>query len=142
MLAFALTLGFAAGASNEGLFFLLGDSLGVGPLLVFLGAFVGLAAFRSGERKLLGFLGKVLCIRDAVVLWLGLSVRELVAIGVDWGISTIASQSILLFSFGDSFTSLLISELGATFVGTPSMTSLLLGITVNIVSLNSYAKSL
>jgi hypothetical protein len=75
LLSLALTLGLSSGASNEIFFLFLCESLGVGPFLVLLAAFVGLAGLGSSGTKsklLFGELSEVISVRDAVVLGFGI----------------------------------------------------------------------
>jgi hypothetical protein len=131
LLALTLALGLATRSSNEVLFLFLGNSLGVGPLLVLLAAFVGLAGFWDTGTKsglLLLKLLQIFSIRLAVVLWLSFG-------GCPIGGSSIAvtGQCLLLFGLGESFTSFLILELGFTLGGTPSVSGLLLRFAVYIL---------
>jgi hypothetical protein len=95
LLALTLALGLSTRASDEGFLLLLGKGFGVGPLLVLLAAFVWLAGFWDSGAKvelLLGLLGEVISVRDAVVFWLWLSCRErleLLSVGVDWSIGAV-----------------------------------------------------
>jgi hypothetical protein len=63
LLTLALTLGLSTRSSNEVFFLLLGDWLGVGPLLVLLAALVWLAGLRDTTAKselLLSLLSEVI----------------------------------------------------------------------------------
>jgi hypothetical protein len=125
LLALTLTLGLATGAGNEVLFFILGDCLGVGPLLVLLAALVGLAGLGDTGAELellLGLLGKVVGVGDAVVLRLSLGL-----LGGSWG-----SLALLLVSLGNGIAGLLILQLGIALVGAPAVAGLLLGVTVEV----------
>jgi hypothetical protein len=125
LLTLALTLGLSTGSSDEVFFFLLGDWLGVGPLLVNL---VWLTGFRDTGTKselLLSLLSEVIGVRDAVIFGLGLGSWLTSTIGGS-GI-TITGQSLLLIGLGNGFTSLLVVEFGFTIVSTPAVSSLLLG---------------
>jgi hypothetical protein len=51
LLALTLALSLTTRSSNKVLFLFLGNSLGVGPLLVLLAAFVGLAGFWDSGTK-------------------------------------------------------------------------------------------
>lgn len=124
LLALTLALGLAAGASNEVLLFFLGDRLSVGPLLVLLAALVGLAGLRDPGTELellLGQLGEVIGVGDAVVLGLSL--------GLGLGGCSLA---LLLVSLSNGITGLLILQLGIALVGAPAVASLLLGVTVAV----------
>jgi hypothetical protein len=118
-----ITLGLSARASNKVFLLFLGNGLCVGPFLVSL-ALIGLAGLKSTAKGelLLSLLTEVLSIGDAVVLWLG-SFDDLIAS------LSITGQSLLLVSLGDSLSSLLISELSASLLGTPAVVGLLLGFT-------------
>jgi hypothetical protein len=142
LLALTLALGLGTSALDEGLLSALLDGLGVGPLLVVLAAFVGLAGLGDTGGKgglLLGLLDEVVSVGDAVVLGLGLGGGEgleLVAIGVDGSVGSVLNKGLLLVGLGDLLTRNLIFELGLAFGGTPSVGSLLLG--VAIIQLVSY----
>lgn len=118
-LALTLTLGLAAGSSNEVLAVDLVESLGVGPLLVGLAALVGLADLEALTKTelLLGLLGKVLVVRDALGLGLGRSLRSLGVLG----------GGLLELLLGDLLAGLLIILLGLALVGAPRLSSLLIG---------------
>jgi hypothetical protein len=131
LLALTLALGLAARSSDEVLFLFLGNCLGVGPLLVLLAAFVGLAGFwdtRAKSGLLLLKLLQIFSVRLAVVLWLSFS-------GCPIGGSSIAitSQCLLLVGLGESFTGFLILEFSFTFGGTPSVSGLLLRFAANVL---------
>jgi hypothetical protein len=128
LLALALTLGLAARSSDKVFLFLLGDSLGICPFLVLLAALVWLAGLRDTSAKselLLSLLSEVISVGDAVVFGLGLGNFS------SWGGLSVTSQSLLLISLSDSLTSYFISEFGASFGGTPSVSCLLLRFTSN-----------
>lgn len=116
-LALALTLGLGSGGGDEVLILVLGQSLGVSPLLVNLGSLVGLAdleALSNGEL-LLGLLGEVVGVRDALVLLLGHLLSVLSILG----------NSLLQFRLGDLLACLLILLLSTSLSGAPGLGSLL-----------------
>lgn len=128
-LALTLTLGLGGGGGDEvGL--LLDESLGAGPLLVSLAALVGLAdvGTTAESQLLLGQLGEVLGVRDALVLLLG-----------DLGVLGILSGSLLQLSLSNGLASLLVLGLGLAFLGTPASGSLLLRATGRTISVGSSA---
>jgi hypothetical protein len=135
LFALALTLGLSTSPGDKFFFLILVDRLCIGPLLVILGAFVGLAGFWDACTKsklLLSLLSEVFGIRDAVILGLRFSCRqglELFTIRVDRSIRTVLYQCLLLISLGDALASLLIRKLSIAFIRAPAMSSLLLGIT-------------
>ena len=119
LLALALTLGLAAGGSEEVL--LLASDLGaLGEVLG--AALVGLAQVLLTEvQLLLSQLGEVGDVGLGVVLGLGLSSLSL----------GILLDGLLLLLLGDGLTGLLISKLGLASLGTPAVSSLLLVLTVD-----------
>jgi hypothetical protein len=125
LLALTLALSLAAGTGEEDLVLLaLDELLGVGPLLVLLGALVGLAdlqgVFLLESELLLGQLGEVVGVRDGLVLLLSGGL-------VDRG--GILGTSLLLIGLGDLLASLLVLQLSLTLSGTPRKSSLLVGAT-------------
>jgi hypothetical protein len=65
--------------------------------------------------------------RDVVVLRLGF--RDINSGGgISWCSVAITGQCLLLFGLSNGLASLLISKFGVTFVGTPAMVSLFLGL--------------
>lgn len=104
-LALTLALGLATDTSNEGVLSVLLERLGVGPLLVDLGALVGLADLEvlAQSQFLLGLLGEVVGVGDALVLKLSgeLGVLGILGNGVlDLGLGNLlASLLVLLLSF-------------------------------------------
>jgi hypothetical protein len=135
LFALALTLGLSTSPGDKLFFLILVDRLCIGPLLVILGAFIGLAGFWdpcTKSKLLFSLLSEVFGIRDAVILGLRFSCRqglELFTIPIDRSIRTVLDQCLLLISLGDALTSLLIRKLSIAFIRTPTMSSLLLGIT-------------
>lgn len=105
---------------------------GVSPLLVLLGALVGLAGSSGGERELLGLGDQVVGVGDRVVLLLLL---EGAAIGIDWWGVTVLSQGDLSVGLGEGLAGGLVSALSVAGLTTPSVSNLLVGITGNKVSL-------
>jgi hypothetical protein len=119
LLALALTLGLAAGGSEEVLL-LAGDLGALGEVLG--AALVGLAQVLLTEvQLLLSQLGEVGDVGLGVVLGLSLSSLSL----------GILLDGLLLLLLGDGLTGLLISKLGLTSLGTPAVSSLLLVLTVD-----------
>lgn len=117
-LALTLALGLATGSSNEVLAIVLVESLGIGPLLVGLAALIGLADLEATKTELLlGLLGKVLLVRNALGLRLGRSLGAL----------SILSGSLLELPLRDLLAGLLILLLSIAFVGAPRLSSLLVG---------------
>lgn len=116
-LALTLALGLAAGRGSPDLLLLvLVEGLGSGPLLVELAALVGradLGCLGSECELLLGQLGEVVDVRDALVLGLG---------GL---LSTILSSGGLLLGLSNGITSLLVLQLSVALVGAPRGGSLL-----------------
>jgi hypothetical protein len=111
-----LALGLATGA-GEVLLLLVLEGLGISPLLVDLGALVGLTDLQAGIKAelLLSQLGKVVGVGDALVL--GLS-----------GLLTggILGEGLLLLGAGDSLSGLLIVELSLA-LNSAGLGSLLVG---------------
>lgn len=126
LLAGALALGLAAGASHVGLLLLGFESL---ALELLLGAFVGLADVRGSESALLlSLLSEVGSVRLALVFGLGLS-----------GVLSSVGGSVLGLGLSDSLTGLLVSELSVAVVSSPSVSGLLLvvgntGLAVTVVT--------
>jgi hypothetical protein len=125
LLDLALTLALLlAGSSGDvdilGLVLL--KSLGASPLLVELAALVGLTGLEGTAKSklLLGLLGEVVGVGDALVLGLG----GLLAGGI-------LGKSLLLLVLGNSLASLLVLKLSLAFGSTPGLGSLLLGTTAN-----------
>ncbi len=130
LLALTGALGLATGTGNELLLLLLLKSLSGSPLLVLLGTLVGLAGGGSLELQLgLSLLDKVVSVRDVVV---GLLLLESASVSVDWSVVTILLDGDLLGGVGISLTGLLGVELGLTIVSTPSLSSLLGGVTDDV----------
>jgi hypothetical protein len=117
-LALALTLLLGSASGDVDVLVVLLEGFGVGPLLVELGALVGLADLEASVEAelLLGELSKVVGVRDALIL--GLS--RLLA-------STILNKSLLLLALSDGLASLLVLQLGLTLVGAPGSVGLLVG---------------
>lgn len=127
MLTLALTLSLPTGSCNEVLFFLFGNRLGIGPLLILL-AFVWLTGLRDTGTKselLLGLLGEVVSVGDAVVLGLGLS--SWLSGPVGGSTITVTGQSFLSLGLSNGFACLLVVEFTLAAICAPSMCSLLLG---------------
>ena len=118
-LALPLALLLAA-AADEVVLLLVLEGLGALPLLVELAALVGAAdaqAALEGEL-LLGLLGEVVGVGDALVLGLG----RLLGSGV-------LGEGLLLLGLSDGLTGLLVLQLSLTLSGAPGSGSLLLGTT-------------
>lgn len=131
LLALTGALGLATGTGNKLLLLLLLKSLSSSPLLVLLGTLVGLAGGGSLELQLgLSLLDKVVSVRDVVV---GLLLLESASVSVDWSALTILLDGDLLVGVGISLTGLLGVELGLTIVSTPSLSSLLGGVTSDVL---------
>lgn len=128
LLALTLALGLSSGSADKVLLVLLGESFGVGPLLVDLGSLVGLAGLGNGAEQ--SSAGLLLLLE---VVGVGLAV----VLGLDFGGSnsvTVSRQGFLGLGAGNGITSLLISELSASLVGTPAMGSLLLGFAADMLA--------
>jgi hypothetical protein len=122
LLTLTFALGLATGSSDEVLFLILVNWLGVSPLLILLATLVWLAGLRDTSAKLkllLGKCGKVISVGDAIILWFGLG------LSISW-----RNLSFLLFGLGNSLTSLLILQFSIAFVRAPAMGDLLLRVTV------------
>lgn len=111
-----LALSLASNRGEEVLLLVL-EGLGVGPLLVNLGALVGLTDLQATVKTelLLGELGEVIGVRDALVLRLS----SLLASGV-------LSEGLLLLGAGNGLSGLLVLELGLALSGA-RLGSLLVG---------------
>lgn len=119
LLDLALTLtDLLAASGSEVLLLVVLEGLGVLPLLVELATLVGGTKVEVAETELLlGLLGKVVGVGDALVLRLS---GGLVT-------SSILDESLLLIGVGNSLGSLLVLQLGLTLLGTPRGVSLLVG---------------
>ena len=104
-LALTLALGLAGGTGNELVVLVLDQGLGRGPLLVGLGALVGLADRQSAleAQLLLGLLGEVLVVGNELLLGLGLLLS-----------GGLLSGGSLLVGLGNGLASLLVALLGLT----------------------------
>ena len=122
-LALALALGLASGGGGV-LVVLLDEGLGAGPLLVGLGALVGLAVadalFGLEGELLLGLLGEVVVVGDVLLLGLG----GLGGLGLGVGC---LSLGVLLLAGGDVLAGLLVLQLGLALGGAPGLSGLLVG---------------
>lgn len=120
-LALTFALGLAGRAGDVVLLLLL-ERLSGGPLLVELAALVGLTDLEAGVKSslLLGLLGKVLCVRDVLLLGLG-----------GFFASGILNEGVLLLGLGNGLTSLLVLQLSVTLSGAPRLGSLLVGAGMN-----------
>jgi hypothetical protein len=119
LLALTLALGLAGAGSDEVLSLVLDELLGSGPLLVGLGALVGLADVESAAKSslLLSLLGEVVLVGDILVLRLGGVLDTLTVLG----------NGLLQLGLGDLLASLLVLLLSSTLLGAPRLGSLLLG---------------
>ena len=126
LLDLALTLtGLLAASGSEVILLVILEGLGVLPLLVEFATLVSRAEVEVTEGKLLlGLLGKVVDVGDALVL--GLS-GGLVA-------GSILDESLVLISVGDNLGSLLVLQLCLTLLGTPRGISLLVGDTIGLLA--------
>jgi len=118
-LALTLALGLATGGGEVVLTILLGEGLGVGPLLVLLNALVGLAESESSlgleSRLLLGLLDEVIGVGDVLVLLLLLNGGGGGSIAFDGGL--------LLLGLSELLAGLLVLQLGLALVGAPCLSS-------------------
>jgi hypothetical protein len=128
LLALTGTLSLAGRGGDESLLLLLLELAGAGPLLVLLGALVGLASSSGGERELLSLLDEVVGVRDGVVLLLLL---EGAAVSVDGSGLAVLSQGDLAIGLSENFTGGLISALGLAGLTAPAVSDLLLRVTLN-----------
>jgi hypothetical protein len=117
LLALLLALGLLAGAGDVGLLVLLGELLGLSPLLIELAALVGGADGLGGEGLLLGLLGKVVGEGLGVI---GLLLGFLVSGGLGLG----------LLVLGDLLALALVVPGLLAALGTPALLDLLAGVTV------------
>lgn len=119
LLALTLALGLAGAGGNEVLALILDESLGGGPLLVGLGTLVGLADLEvvAKSKLLLSLLGEVVLVGDVLVLGLGGLVNTLTVLG----------NGLLQLALSHLLTGDLILLLGSTLLGTPRLSSLLVG---------------
>ena len=114
-LALTLTLGLAAGGGDEVLVLLLDELLGGVPLLVLLGALVGLADLQRVQAgTLLSLLSKVGIQSDLHLL------RLLRLLGGSLSLGS------LHLGLGDGLAGLLVLQLGVAFGGAPALSGLLL----------------
>lgn len=135
LLALTGTLGLSGRGSDEVLLLLLLELLSLGPGLVLLGTLVGLAGGGSLESVLLlSLLDEVVGVRDVVVSLLLLGGA---AVSVDWGSLAVLLQGDLLVTLGNSLTGLLVVELGLAGLTTPSVSSLLGGVTDSMLASSS-----
>lgn len=127
-LALALALGLATGTGEEDLLLVLDEFLGAGPLLVGLGALVGLADLQGvlvlESELLLDLLGEVVGVGDGLVLLLDGS-------GILRG--GVLGNGLLDVGLGNVLALDLVLQLGLAFGGTPRESSLLVGTTATSI---------